>query len=1845
MFRFIGERGAENLDKAEEANTRLDNLNVAREMETAGKDAKAIKLATGWERGADGKWRYETADDFEFDMNANVAFGKRRPGIIKLYNRWRELLHKKNALAFEGEALPVDESAEFESLSTDFNGTKLHNSRTLKDYIDAPELFEAYPEVADIKVSIEALNENEKGSYSPSENIIKLSNKLGKGEIKSILNHEIQHAIQHIEGFAVGGNVAAAARYLNLPLRLQRAYDIVSQMDDPTIEKIVEFTKRTDISIPDRVVMQKLFFSIRDGFVSFDDVLKATKNPYEVYKSLAGEVEARNVQKRMGMSMEERRNSLAEETYMKDVAKEDQIFIFDNLGVSGMAKKKTAPETAVQQNAGHSTVVSSADGTKVLKDLDSAIEEYKNKTSNRQKTFIGDLSRALKLRNNGNNSNYGTFTTVNGETMEIRVSDQNVSTKNMADAGKLDGISIVVTHKPNKGIKNDGDAHIVEFYYNTQKLQKELGQPYVEILKSIKQALYSGEYKDNTGLAEVQEVNSLNEQEESTLFREVAEKQGEDELALITDAVTGFGEKIGVPVRVVTDTPEKRKKLKGWFENGEVVVALDNHVSMEDAVATVLHEVVGRRGLRSVIGDKMDELLDVAYNGLSANAKSVINNSVMRSLLDGKPMDKRVAMEKYLYNLAKNGFKGNEKLWGEVKDVLGGILNDVTGVEITDGEMRYLLWKNYQRLQMPSVMTAAEDLAMEVKTQTGEFTTLFRVTDDYERGVRGFRNKFKEGWYDEMRSLKVAQDAIEKALGREITDSENVYLKMNHLPSVNKAMKESFDNKFLRPFTKLLNVLSEFGFEGKAIDNRVVERYSNAKHGLERNREMAVKEALTRVEKNDGKKTVVFNNEGYEAWRKGKEAIVKDKSLTWREKQDKLDKLANTFGAKIDDYSGFTALFAGDKKMSYDEMRLAAMDFVESFEGVIGEDNVKEFWDLIKGMTGYALKQSYTSGLLGKGVYDSISSMYEWYVPLRGFNEKTAEDYFDYVVEDNMPLNATLVRARGRKSEAGNIFATILNMANSAIVQGNKNKAKQAMMNLANSGTDLLSVDNAWYWKQGDEYVPASPDIKEGMTPEEMAEAHAAFDEKMKEAEREGLATRYKPGLAIDANFDKRAHKNQHAVIVKRNGVEYVVWVNASPTMANAVNGLLRVEYDAGWIDAINRFRASAVTQYSPQFVLTNAARDAQSSSIVYALRRGKAMLGRYTVNVANNVLEMPKLYVKYKNGTLDMNVPKERLFKEFLENGGETGYTEMLSIEEYEKILNKLTEELNIKNATVRAFEAAGDLVEFANRSVENLYRFSAYQTSREAGISILKSIEDAKEVSVNFNRKGSGAYGNAFFKKTTMFLNPAIQSAAQRIVLASKAPKEMVGVLAAEFALGALQPVLFGFLSSLWGDDDEDKMGNYYNLTDYRRRSSWCLPLPDGVVHIPLSHEERVFFGLGELLSSVIMGHEDYDNIPMQALNVIAQALPINPVDGWTWNENLGETLIANLSPDFVKPLVEVAMNRDFAGNKIHNRTDFNRHLPEYLRGKGGTALPFMWLSELMSGTEQGTAKTWADRNLGAAVNPSAMEHIVKGYLGGAYTFADKVAKSIQWMLGDEEFAEVRNIPLLSSFYTDMEKYEDAPQERTRRDWERAYNYYKDEVKLLDDQEKTAKVLVRSEDKGGDDVLKAMKSDGRALMVDVFGDGEKELKELYDEVDAAKKAKDFDLIKGLNDRIYSQKRIIVERMEKMAENPMIGYTFRVNKDDDAYGVRETYGDVRDALMITEFKRLLKPVIEEEKILSTGVKEKEIEMWRRIDRIGKNISKAKGLMDVKPQEADELMTQIRNWRSEAIELINKYNE
>ena len=201
-------------ENAELSQNVRDNLSVAREMGTANKDTKTIRIATGWERGADGKWRYETVD--------NIPFLK---DTVRSINKFI-----------------VEEGLD--------NGTGILGGNG--ELILPPELLELYPQLKDVEIFFDRKMSEYEGSYYPNKNKIVVGLGVRPENTVRVLLHEIQHAIQEIEGFAKGGNTAS------------------------------------------------------------------------LYKNLAGEVEARNVEKRMNMTSEQRRASILEET--EDVARKDQIF-------------------------------------------------------------------------------------------------------------------------------------------------------------------------------------------------------------------------------------------------------------------------------------------------------------------------------------------------------------------------------------------------------------------------------------------------------------------------------------------------------------------------------------------------------------------------------------------------------------------------------------------------------------------------------------------------------------------------------------------------------------------------------------------------------------------------------------------------------------------------------------------------------------------------------------------------------------------------------------------------------------------------------------------------------------------------------------------------------------------------------------------------------------------------------------------------------------------------------------------------------------------------------------------------------------------------------------------------------------------------------------------------------------------------------------------------------------------------------------------------------------------------------------------------------------------------------
>lgn len=313
-FMFGGEMGAAEADKAEEKTYRMDNLKVAEEMERGKKDAKAIKLATGWERGADGRWRYEMPDAKIKDMK-DIGGGN----IVKR-----------------------------------FDDDMLWNDGKLTDVIDAPGLFEAYPQLKDVRIDTDAIMNDmpSNGVYNAKTNTITIHADDLK-YMNSILNHEIQHAIQYIEGFGKGGSpeqmekeFKAAqdewkARAYAHELE-EKAKEMGGEYNQSEVEKaLVEEYKDLDMSdeLPDKETRIKGFNYFARGYAdrSMDDAIKrfrlneSTRSDFDSYKEylkLAGEVESRNVEKRLGMTDEERRNSLASET--EDVNRDEQIVMNGN---------------------------------------------------------------------------------------------------------------------------------------------------------------------------------------------------------------------------------------------------------------------------------------------------------------------------------------------------------------------------------------------------------------------------------------------------------------------------------------------------------------------------------------------------------------------------------------------------------------------------------------------------------------------------------------------------------------------------------------------------------------------------------------------------------------------------------------------------------------------------------------------------------------------------------------------------------------------------------------------------------------------------------------------------------------------------------------------------------------------------------------------------------------------------------------------------------------------------------------------------------------------------------------------------------------------------------------------------------------------------------------------------------------------------------------------------------------------------------------------------------------------------------------------------------------------------
>ena len=1211
---------------------------------------------------------------------------------------------------------------------------------------------------------------------------------------------------------------------------------------------------------------------------------------------------------------------------------------------------------------------------------------------------------------------------------------------------------------------------------------------------------------------------------------------------------------------------EEGRKITGWYDEktGEVHLYMPNIHDRYTAEKTIWHEVVGHKGMRELFGeDRFNQFLRDVWYDLDKP-----ENAELKKLVDEErkynPLNIYDAIEEGIARLAEDG-KGEPGFWNGIKNKVSDFLHEI-GYRIAPNtkDVKYLLWlsKNLQKNpndpywklrseavkyrldheRMPAVVEKngmfygndgkVRSMESMTKSEWNEATDgqiHFRTTpsagtalDRYHRSLDEHGYMFTESYMDNMLSLKKLMNAI--VPGKKIEDiasSENPYMLQNTMQGAMSDAAQMFERNVMKPLDKAMAGVLD-AFDGKKDDEKIrnFNLYMITKHGLERNRVFFVRDFIRQMRIDEQKKqdADILENR----WSNEKERLDNELNagnIDLKEYYRQMDEFISNeidpdYKAGEHDYSGIHAIQEVAKSSDpYDDAEAiqSVMDSEAKMES-IKKGSVKDYWDKVKAATQYSIDSDYKNNIIDKELHDYVSNMFNWYVPLRKYDEATAEDTYGYITELGDPKNyigSTIMRARGHKylSET-NVLAQIGAMGNRAIKNGGLNAIKMAFARFArnNSNNNLITEVSVWYEKDPMTGIlyERYPDIPEGATPDEINQIVADFNTDMKAKAAQGLASKVYRRGSIGYKFQRAENKSQHIVDVKIAGRTHSFIINGNPRAAQALNGLLEHKNDtlAGRVAAsISRNMAQLCTSYNPEFVMRNMIKDFEFASTNLLAKEGfryTKLFEQYYAKVGiiegirNSKLKDLAdtggfgLFAKYRNGTLDTNDKVQRYFKEFMENGGETGWVQIKNMKDWTKEykIHVKTERNKVQKVGMGIYDAIFTNLENINEIAENLARFATYCASRDSNRSVIRSVYDAKEVSTNFNRHGSGnaiysfkngemgtgktarknIYGfwAAWFRNSSMFFNAGIQSTNLLIKNFKNNKAGTIGYIAsAPFISGMAMALLNNFIIS--NEDEKDRNGvkdPYGELPDYIRRNNLCVYIGGGeFVTIPLAIEERAFYGLGDFAAGMTFSKnissqkmpnltenkdiDKYLNPFMDAVGCMSQLVPVADYLG---NASFGkhpvQETIKAVAPSPTSPFLEWVYNSDWKGAPIQRDDKYDENQPSWMLAYKGTPEWMINMNKKVNALTNDVAPGNEDMKgndfLDAVTNPSALHHFYGSYFGGAATFVERVGGLIK----NGKDTETKDIPFLRSLlYTPSEQ---SSLQRTKSKW---YNY-KDEM-----------------------------------------------------------------------------------------------------------------------------------------------------------------------------------------------------
>jgi GGDEF domain-containing protein len=597
-------------------------------------------------------------------------------------------------------------------------------------------------------------------------------------------------------------------------------------------------------------------------------------------------------------------------------------------------------------------------------------------------------------------------------------------------------------------------------------------------------------------------------------------------------------------------------------------------------------------------------------------------------------------------------------------------------------------------------------------------------------------------------------------------------------------------------------------------------------------------------------------------------------------------------------------------------------------------------------------------GLMPKEQAELYRSQFQFYVPLKGIGEPNQTGMR---TGSGLDVRGKLFKgAKGRTSLAENPLLHSFAQYEEGLIKSRKNEVGKTFLSLVRENpSPIWSVHSAGN-------VPYKREINKSTGLVEMVpDTSMAFD-------------------------------RENYFGVKENGQQFYIQIK-EPTVINALNnmGVDQLNLFTRVMGTVTRTLARLSTSLSPEFVPTNALRDIQTAVLNTLADKqiGETSAVVLAAKIAkNSVPAMRGIYqqIRGKEGG-----EWGKWYRELKEDGGTIGFFGLKPIESRAKELESLVKRYKpgIGGANRKLAHGIAQWIEDANKAVENGTRLAAYRAAREAGASRQEAASIAKNISVNFNRKGEiGATMNSLY----MFFNAATQSQARLVktLATSKKAWALAGAItASSFGLAVLNRAVLGE-----ADDDEDR---WDKLPQWTKDDNLVLPrfwdVQGDPLTIPLTREWAIFHVLGTHAADVAFGKEDPVDAALDFSMAVAGAF--NPL-GTTQSKDPEKAAVKTLAPTAVKPFAELAVNEKFSGTPIYKEQKFTKKPDSADSFKNTTAASkavATWLNSLTGGNEH---------QPGAVdIHPETLDHMVGWATGGLGRFAGSVASLGTKLVNGEE------------------------------------------------------------------------------------------------------------------------------------------------------------------------------------------------------------------------------------------------